>query len=416
MRSSRRMDARDPMATVRGLAAFANRGAGTDAERRAANWLAGQCQGPGRAVDLETFWCRPNWALAHALHVTVAIAGGLLSLVSPVAGTAILAVALASVLADSLTGVSLGRRLTPERASQNVLVAAAPRPQGDKPFHLILTANYDAGRTGLVYRDGLRHPVAATREALRGFTPGWLGWVSLGIAWLLAIAILRITGHTSNPVSALQLPPTVGLLVALALLLDVAVGRWSPSAGDNAAGLAIVGAVAQALEATPPRHLRVELVATGAGDGDQVGLRRYLAARKRERKAGNTVVLGIAACGAGRPRWWNSDGALIPLRYGRPLRQLAEKLAADEPHLHARRHKGRGATSALPGRIAGIPSITLGCLDDSGLAARSHRLSDTTNRLDPDALHAGLQFALLMVDGIDAAVGELQREPTPTPA
>ncbi len=40
MRSSTRMDALDPMATITELAGFADRGAGSDAERRAANWLA----------------------------------------------------------------------------------------------------------------------------------------------------------------------------------------------------------------------------------------------------------------------------------------------------------------------------------------------------------------------------------------
>jgi hypothetical protein len=406
----------EPIDLVEGLAEFVGRGAGTDAERRAAGWLAGRLSPGDRDVAVETFWCRPNWALAHALHAALAVLGGLVSLVSGVAGATILAVALVSVLVDSLTGVSLGRRLTPERASQNVLVAPLQQRPRETPVRLILTANYDAGRTGLVYRDALRRPTAITRRALQGFTPGWLGWLSIAIAWLLAIAILRLTSHTSHTIGAAQLPPTVALLVALALLLDVAVSRWSPSAGDNATGLAVAAAATRALEATPPRHLEVELVATGAGDGDQIGLRRYLADRKRERTSANTVVLGIAACGAGRPSWWHSDGALIPLRYGRRLRQLAEKLAADEPHLHARPHRGRGATPALPARIEGIPAITLGCLDENGLAPRSHQTSDTAERLDPEAFDAALHFALLVVDAIDAAVGELHQNRAPTPA
>jgi hypothetical protein len=406
----------EPIELAEGLATFTGRGAGTDAERRAAGWLAERLS-PGREnVSIETFWCRPNWALAHALHAALAVAGSLVSLASPVAGTAILAVTLASVVADSLSGISFGRRLTPEHASQNVVFASGPRGDDEARVHLILTANYDAGRTGLVYRNWLRRHPAIIRRTLHGFTPGWLGWLSIGIASLLAIAILRLTGGTSHAIAAAQLPPTVGLVVALALLLDVAFSGWSPAAGDNATGVGVATAAAQALHAAPPQHLNVEVVLSGAGDGDQIGLRRYLRSRRRERKAADTIVLGIAACTAGQPRWWQSDGPLIPLRYGRWLRHLAENLGADEPHLHPTRHKGRGVTAALPARIAGILAIALGCLDDDGLAPGSHRTTDTADRIEPGALDRALQFTLLMVDAIDAAVGEHRRGRAATPA
>jgi hypothetical protein len=406
-----------PMEVVEGLAGFAGRGAGTDAERRAAGWLTAQLSAGERDVAVETFWCRPNWALAHALHAGLAVLGSLVMLASAVAGTAILAVVLASVIADSLTGISLGRRPTPEHASQNVVAAST---SGDhrqaRRVHLILTANYDAGRTGLVYRECLRRPPAMIRQTLRGFAPGWLGWLSIAIAWLLAIAVLRLTGQTTHAVAAAQLPPTVGLLVALALLLDVALSAWSPAAGDNATGVGVATAVAEALHTTPPQRLDVDVVLTGASDGDQSGLRRYLAGRARERKAANTIVLGIAACTAGRLYWWHSDGPLIPLRYGRSLRQVAQNLAADEQHLHPARHRGRGTTPALPARIAGIPAMTVGCLGHDGLATRSHRPTDTADRLDPAGLDQALQFTLLVVDAIDAAVGELQGRRAATPA
>lgn len=406
----------EPIELVEGLAGFPGRGAGTDAERRAAAWLADELSSGAHNVVVETFWCRPSWALAHALHSALAVAGGLISLASPVAGVSILAITLASVLADPLGGVSLGRRLTPERASQNVIATSPTRHPGDPRVRLTLTANYDAGRTGLVYRDSVRRTVAAAKRVLRGFALGWLGWLSLGVAWLLAVAILRLTGHTSHAISAAQFPPTIALLVGLALLLDIAVSNWSPGAADNASGVAVATAVAQALETAPPQHLEVELVATGAGDGDQIGLRRYLRDRRGERGPANTVVLGIAAWAAGRPCWWRSDGALIPMRYARSLRRVAEKLAAEEPHLRARPHNGRGTTPALPARIAGIPAMTLGFLDERGLARRSHQPGDTIETLDPRALEAAVRFALLMVDSIDAAVADLQQERAATPA
>jgi len=397
---------------VEGLAGFVGRGAGTDAERRAADWLADRLRRAGQEATVETFWCRPNWALAHGWHAALGVAGSLISLASPAVGVALLATAIASVFADWLAGRSLGRQLTPERASQNVVLPAS----ADAAVRLILTANYDAGRVGMVHQTWLRRPPARLRRALAGLTPGWQGWLVLALTWLLAIACLRLAGHTGRALAVAQLPPTAALLLAAALLAELGRAPWSPAAGDNATGVAVALAMADGLAPAPPRHLTVELVLGGAGDSSQLGLSHHLRRHRHRLPRQRTIVLGLAACAGGRPRWWVSDGSLIPLRYARPLRRLAERVAGQEPGLRARPHRGRGSSPALPARIAGIPAVTLGCLDDDGLVPGSHRATDTAAAVDPDAMEAALAFGRLLVEAIDAAVGELRIEPAVTPA
>jgi hypothetical protein len=389
--------------TVSRLQSFARRGPGTDAERRAASWLADELKAGGREVRLETFWCRPHWALAHAWHLALAIAGSLVSVSTPRVGGGLLVAALVFVLTDTFLGISPGRRLTPERASQNVV--AAPRDQTSQ-VHLLLTANYDAGRTGLVYRDFLRRSAARLRHATRGLMPGWLGWISIAIACLLAIAILRIEGHKGTAIGIAQLVPTAALVLALALLLELASADYGPAAGDNGSGVGVAVALARALDAAPPRNLAIELIIQGAGEARGVGLRRHLRTRRRELRAANTIVLGIAPCSAGRPRWWTSDGPLIPLRYSRRLHHLCARIARDEPYLGAASHPGRGATPALPARVARLPAIALGCLDEHGLVSRSHQMGDLAAAVDPAALDSAVEFGLMLIDAIDAFVRE----------
>jgi hypothetical protein len=74
------MEAQDPLATINALVGFAGRGAGSDAERRAADWLAKRCAPLRPDAEVETFWCRPNSAAAHLWHLALAIAGSLASL------------------------------------------------------------------------------------------------------------------------------------------------------------------------------------------------------------------------------------------------------------------------------------------------------------------------------------------------
>jgi hypothetical protein len=387
-----------PAETASRLAGFERRGAGTDSERRAADWLVHELAGTGRDARLEPFWCRPNWALAHSWHVGLALGGSLLTVSSPSLGGALLLIALVSVIADELVGISPGRRLTPERASQNVVAAAPPRPDASSPApRLIVTANYDAGRTGLAFRDPIRAAAARLRWATGGITPGWLGWIALAILWLIAVAIVRLEGHRSSVVGAFQLAPTVGLVLTLALLLELATADWSPAAGDNATGVAAAMALVRALDAAPPPRLAVELVLLGASDRGGHGLRAYLRGQGRT----SSITLGIAAAGAGNVRWWESDGSLIPLRYSASARRLAAGIARAEPHLGATAHRGRGATPSYLARIARLPAIVIGCLDERGLAPRSHQATDTAAQIDPVAFDAAVQFGLMLVDAID---------------
>jgi hypothetical protein len=400
--------------TAAGLTSFADRGPGTDAERRAAHWLARQVRSRRRDVRLEMFWCRPNWALAHAWHCLLAVIGSLLMVHHATVGGALVLVALLSVLADGVTGRSLGRRLTPERASQNV-VSPAPvgRPVGGaggpSPVRLIVTANYDAGRAGLAYRDAIRRPVAALKRlaADGALSPGWLGWLSIELLWLLGVAALRAGGAAGIPVGVLQLVPTAALVVELALLLDLAAAPYGPAAGDNAGGAAVAVALVRALDAAPPRNLAVELILQGAADGSMTGLRRHLRTRRRELSPRDTIVLGVGPCGAGQPCWWVSDGPLVPLRYLARLRALAARLASGDGR--AVPHRGRGTSPALPARARGLPALTLGAVDRRGLAPRSHQRGDVPEAMEPGTLDAVLNFALLLVDGLDA---ELARTAT----
>ncbi len=406
MRSSAPMR---PLETTAMLAAFERRGPGTDAERRAARRLAQELFRAGHKVRTESFWCRPNWALAHAWHVALALAGSLLSVSQPTIGAAMLGAALLSVLADGLIGVSPGRRLTPERASQNVIAQGpehpAEEPAGDRT-DLVITANYDAGRTALVYRNALRRPAARLRGIAGPLALGWVAWLSLIIAWSLAVAVIRaIQHHPPSALGAIQLPPTVLLVLAVALLLEAAAAAYGPAANDNASGTAVAIALVDALKAGAPRNLSIELVLQGAGEGQEIGLRRYL--RTHGANRAGTIVLGIAPCGAGHVTHWLSDGRLIPLRYSRTLRQLSAGLDGGSGH------RGRGATPALPARARGLPALALGCLDPEGLPPRSHQAADVTEAIDEAALGRALQAALVLVDEIDASLSPGAAPATP---
>jgi hypothetical protein len=127
--------------------------------------------------------------------------------------------------------------------------------------------------------------------------------------------------------------------------------------------------------------------------------------RSRELNRRNAAVIAFAACGAGELRWWTSDGSPIPLRYSKRLRQLCAQISE---HGEASPYHGHGASPAFPARVAGIPAITLGRMDQRGLVSHSHQPTDLAAAVDAAAMDATVEFALILVDALDSFLGQTQ--------
>jgi hypothetical protein len=341
---------------VEALCSVPGRGACTDAERRAALWLHDELRSRGHEAWVETRWVRPQRYATAALGSLLAVAGSLLATVAPAAG---LALAVAGALALALEAAGFVPPPFPRRATQDVLVGT-----GDWATPLIIAAAYDAPRRGLVLNERWR----------RWLRPRW-GLAACGVA-VAAAAGARLGGIEATWLGALQLVPTVVLLVACAAAVDIALSGFSPGANDNASGVAVALALFDELRREPPRALAPTLLLVGAG---------HLV---RPRAKG--VLLEVGPCGAGHP-------------------------ACSARHPQAR----AAAAPALGARAGGRPPAAAGvrvsCLDERGIVPRAHQADDT--RVDDAAMERALDLALGVVDALDEEAGGAlgaARRPRPT--
>jgi hypothetical protein len=268
-----------------------------------------------------------------------------------VLSVAVLAVAVAGAAVLALHAAGWALPLFPRRATQHVLTDAP-----DALTVLIIAAAYDAPRRGLVLNDRWR----------RRLRPCW-GLAACGVA-VAGAAGARLGGVEETWLGAVQLVPTVLLLVGFAAAVDIALSGFSPGANDNASGVAVALALFDELRRRPPRALAPALLLAGAGHA----VPRTVAAHLRaERIRG--VVLELGPCGDGRPAW-----------------------AARHPQLRAAAGRAAEALGAAEGgrRSAGVRI--------AGLDTRAHQADDTPEHVSQAAMDAALDLALAVVDALDA--------------
>src|SRR4249919_3005267 len=391
------------MELIRELCSYKGRGPGTDAERRAGNMLAARLRGIGRRAQVEPFFSHPQYALVHLIHALLGIAGSLLATVQPAVGFALVLFAAASTYLDLNTRLYLVRSLLFRRVSQNVV---SPGNRPDAPARLILMAHYDAARTGYIFSKAsnrIRKLPERTRLALGPFRLFF--W--LGLAPLLPILGARMAGLDATWLNVLQAIPTIVLIVAAFLLIDIALSEIVPGAYDNASGVAAVLSAADELTADPPPNLDVWVVLAGSEESFCEGSRAFVRGRRKEFDRATTCFVNVDSVSYGQVGYEISQGPVISLPHDPQLIELCQALAssgAAEGGARPIRHPL--LDDALPARVRRLRAITLRTTDEKGnLAPWYHTHDDTPDRVDQQALTQATDFLIALTRLIDRDAG-----------
>src|SRR4051794_21555737 len=394
------------MEVIRELCSFEERGPGTDAERRAASALAGRLRAIGRRADIEPFFAHPQYTVVHLVHAVLGIAGSLLATVQPAVGFALVLLAATSTYLDLNTRFYLVRSLLFRRVSQNVV---SPGNHPEAPARLILMAHYDAARTGYIFSKASGR-IRRLPERLRlGLGPFRL-FFWLGLAPLLPILGARMAGLDATWLSALQAIPTIVLIVAGFLLIDIALSDIVPGAYDNASGVAAVLSAAEELTANPPENLDVWVVLAGSEESFCEGSRAFVRSRRKELDRATTAFVNVDSASFGQVAYETSQGPVISLPHDPQLIELCQALgesgAAGPEGAHPIRHPL--LDDAMPARVRRMRAITLRTTDpDGNLAPWYHTHEDVPERVDDEALTRATDFLVSLARLIDRDVGRV---------
>ena len=383
----------DPLQEIEDLVAFEGRWPGTDAERRAARHLEQRLQALGRDVEVEPASVHPNYPLTHAIHALVGIVGSVLSVTQPVIGLALVLFATVSAFGDLTGTFYVVRRLTGRRASQNV----TSTEDGDKPAVVILTAHYDAARTGAVFgRKAVERRATFGKLIRRGLGPFEPFFWSLVV--ILVCTLLRLIGFEGTAFTVVQFIPTVVLIASIPLLIDIALSDVVPGANDNASGVATVLRLAERYGGRL-EHFDVWVVFPGAEEALLLGMREWMRTHKRELDRERTVFLNVDIAGSGTVRWIEKEGLVGAMRYHPTLIEMCEEIG------DGRAMVSRNATDALVARAAGFPAITITSRNALDYAPHWHQPTDTPDRIELESLDRTYDFCCALLERLDDSIG-----------
>ena len=394
----------DPRAEIDALVGCRGRTAGTDAERRAAEHIAGRLRSLGREAELEPTVVRPRHMLAHILAALIAIVGSVASVTSPGIGAGLVLFAAFSSYGDLTGRFQLLRLLTAKRASQNVV----SEESGEKPGLIVLLAHHDAARTG-----GVFSPRALARRARIGARVrrpfGLLELFFFAQLLVLGCCLVRLLVPESDVLTWIQLVPTALLVASIPLLIDVAWGDVVPGANDNASGVATVLRLLERYGGELD-HFDVWAVLAGAEEAQALGMRDWVRRHRRELDRRRTLFVDLDKVGIGTVRYARREGLVLPLGYDRELFSLCEAIAAEdreaiEPRFRARPYVARTAGDAVAARTRGLRAISIACLDELDHIPTYHNPGDVPEQIDDAALERAFGFCCELLERIDDELG-----------
>jgi hypothetical protein len=400
------------MEVIRELCSFEGRGPGTDAERRAAGALVGRLRGIGRRAELEPFFSHPQYPVVHLIHAALGIAGSLLATLEPAIGFAVVFFAAVSTYLDLNTRLYLVRSLLFRRASQNVV---SPGERPDAPARLVLIAHYDAARTGYIFSKASARIRRLPERVRLGLGPFRLFfWV--GLAPLLPIIGLRMAGVDATWLSAAQAIPTIVLIVAAFLLIDIALSDIVPGAYDNASGVAAVLSATDELTSNPPENLDVWVVLAGSEESFCEGSRAFVKAHRDQFDRATTAFVNVDSVSSGGTAYEVSQGAVVSLNHDPELIELCQALSGAGAG-EARPIRHPLLDDALPPRVRRMRSITIRTTDaDGNLAPWYHTQDDVPERVDEAALTRATEFVVALARLVDREAGRARPSQPSEPA
>lgn len=373
------------------------RGSCTPGERQAGEYVAEELrQLEAQDVQSEPFLAIPSTYWPFGLAFAAALTGSLISILFAGRGALLLSaifngLGLWAMLAETEFASSWTHWILPKEKSQNV-TARIPS-SGTVKARAVLCAHIDSHRTPVFYSSNAWYALFSILVALT-FLSMLAGTLGFGLGALLSLQWARWLGLVTGAVQ----------VFALGMCLHADFTPFSPGANDNASGVAVALALAQALLEKPLAHTEVYLALTGCEEVGAYGMAAYLK-QHAEKLGPETVYIILDQVGAGQIKFLTADGLLLKHKTHPQALRLAREIVAERPELEAYEGVGLAYTDALRATKRGLIALTLCTVpaDEAASGSNWHQMTDTLEYVVTDDLEKTYEFTWEILQRLDQA-------------
>lgn len=379
---------------VRKLEEFGHRGAGTEFEDRAADYVAAELRASGIEATKETFDGSNSLGARLLVHVAIAAIGIALIWVLPLMTVLIGITVLVSFTGEASTRFRLFSRLLPKARSRNVVGRILPRRCNPHLHRLIVCAHIDTQRTGLMWHDRVVRPFTAFFQKAYGpmKSPSFLLTSAFAAQTLVGIITMLWPGNH-------LFMPAFGIITIVYgfsgfLLADWSRGQFTPGACDNATGVAAAIDLAERWAGEPIDNVELVVLLCGCEESGALGAAAWLDAHRAELKTGSSSFLVLDTLGYGPPRFLGTEHTLaaVPVRYPRKMLDVCKNAAQRLGLNGAGPYTLPTASDATAFLNRGIPGAAVLTFEDGVYIPNYHQMTDTSERLDFDVAWRATHF------------------------
>lgn len=388
------------MAHIRHLSeTIGPRGSSTDGEREAADYILDQATQMGLHATVERFHSATSAYDSSAIAALMALIGVWLywqpqATIGALAALILTGVFFAALLLEMQFKDNLLRWVQTRDDSQNVeLRLPAAQASASQP-PIVITAHLDTHRAPLLFSS-------------RGFLKVLEWLLPVGLGAIVALLVLFFIGIFSDArvLRVIALLPAAIVLLTFVLMVEPSFTSYTKGANDNASGVAVALDLAERLRHQPLQQREVRIVFTGCAEVGAYGADAYISQHRSE--LNNAIHFSIDKVGGNNadPCFTRSERFLRLVPSDPALLTLAEQVIAEHPDLRAHSRAITLADSEIGvGARYGLRVIDLVGSTRDGLPPETwHRLSDTVEHINPDAVTRAADAAWHFLQKIDHA-------------
>ncbi len=363
--------------------AIGPRPAGSRAEMQARQYISHALKDAGitSTVEEQKFSAPDTWGYVAILHTTTALFSNFLRGRWRKTGALLTAFSAYSAFQFITNRQDAFTPLVPSNESANLIVKI---PAKNRPRHrVVLVGHVDTNKHRLLFSPLLRSGFRAFTTA--GIVLGFVNAIAQWFGW-----------------NWLRKPTSLALTSALPLLALDEIGPFVAGANDNASAVACLLGLGAQLNAEPLDNTEVWLAFTGAEESGCLGLHQLLDTYRVE--LANAWFIDFEMVGAGNISFVTHHASFSYLGQYRPDEEsveLAINAAKRQPDLDVRGKSLAISEEVGALRSRGFRGISLVGVGSDGWPVNFHRMTDTSQNIEPAKLEMAARFALSMMQTLD---------------